>query len=94
MAAAIALAAAVWCLWTRRWVLARVAAAALVSVVLWGWVYAQNPMLVPPALDVHDAASPPATLRLLLWALLAGAVILAPSLLYLYRIFTPHVRSW
>ncbi|HSA54634.1 MAG TPA: cytochrome d ubiquinol oxidase subunit II [Gemmatimonadaceae bacterium] len=89
LAAALALATAAWCLWTRRWALARVAAAALVSLVLWGWVYAQNPMLVPPALDVHQAASPPATLRLLLWALIGGAVILAPSLLYLYRLFSP-----
>lgn len=93
LAAAVALLAAAWCLWTRRWAPARIAAAALVSLVLWGWVFAQSPMLVPPALDVHEAASPPATLRLLLYALVGGAVILAPSLLYLYRLFTPQMKA-
>lgn len=90
LTAALLLLAAVWCLWTRRWGLARIAAAALVSLVLWGWLYGQHPLLVPPALDVHQAASPESTLRLLFWVLAAGAVILVPSLLYLYRIFTPQ----
>jgi cytochrome d ubiquinol oxidase subunit II len=74
-------------LWTRRWKLARVAAAAQVTLVLWGWILAQFPWMVPPHLTIRDAAAPRITLVLLLWALAGGAVILLPSLWYLYRTF-------
>jgi cytochrome d ubiquinol oxidase subunit II len=66
---------------------ARVAAAAQVSLILWGWVLAQFPYLVPPTLTIADAAAPRRTLVLTLWALAAGALVLFPSLAYLFRIF-------
>jgi cytochrome d ubiquinol oxidase subunit II len=82
-AAVVALAA----LWTRRFRLARVAAAAQASLILWGWAVAQYPYLVPPRLTIAMAAAPQRTLRLLLAVVAAGAVILFPSLAYLFRVF-------
>jgi cytochrome bd ubiquinol oxidase subunit II len=71
----------------RRYRLARVAAAAQVTLILWGWLLAQYPYVIPPTLTVTDAAAPPATLRAIMVALVAGAVLLFPSLAYLFGIF-------
>jgi cytochrome d ubiquinol oxidase subunit II len=88
IAAATATAAlAMWSLFTRRFQLARVAAAAQISLVLWGWALAQYPLILPPDLAIEDAAAPALTLRLVAWALGAGFVVLVPSLVYLYRVF-------
>ena len=78
---------AIVALWRRRYRVARIAAAAQVSLILWGWALAQLPYIVPPTLTIRDAASPPTTLTLLFIGLCAGFVILIPSLRYLYRIF-------
>jgi cytochrome d ubiquinol oxidase subunit II len=72
--------------------LARLAAGAQVSFILWGWALAQYPYLIPPTLAIRDAAAPAATLELLLWALAGGAVILIPALVYLFRTFNAPVR--
>lgn len=74
-------------LWWRRYRLARIAAAAQVSLILWGWAFSQYPYILPTSLTIRDAAAPPITLRLLLIGLGAGALILIPSLRYLFRIF-------
>jgi len=74
-------------LWTRRWRLARAAAALQVSLILWGWPLAQYPYLVPPDLTIAETAAPPVTLRLVLAGLLVGALVLVPSLAYLFRVF-------
>jgi cytochrome bd ubiquinol oxidase subunit II len=74
-------------LWLRRWRPARVAAAAQVSFILWGWALAQYPYVLPETLTLDAAAAPPITLRLVLGALALGAVVLFPSLVYLYRVF-------
>lgn len=71
----------------RRYRLARLAAGAQVSLIVWGWGISQYPYLVPSTLTLHDAAAPAITLRLTLWALALGAVILVPSLAYLFRVF-------
>jgi cytochrome bd ubiquinol oxidase subunit II len=83
LAAVTALAA----LWRRRWRLARVAAPGQVSLILWGWALGQYPAIVPPDLTIAAAAAPAATLRLELGALALGAVVLFPSLGYLFRVF-------
>jgi cytochrome d ubiquinol oxidase subunit II len=44
-------------------------------------------MLLPPDLTVANAAAPDATLRLVLWILLIGGVVLLPSLWYLFQVF-------
>lgn len=48
---------------------------------------AQYPYLIPPDLTIRAAAAPPITLILVLWALLAGGLVLFPSLVYLLRVF-------
>jgi len=55
--------------------------------IVWGWAVAQYPYVVPPDLTIGDAASPRVTLELALIAVLAGAVVLFPSLYYLMRVF-------
>ncbi|HMH82490.1 MAG TPA: cytochrome d ubiquinol oxidase subunit II [Gemmatimonadales bacterium] len=79
--------AALAALWFRRWRLARVAAAAQVSLILWGWALSQHPYILPPDLTIAAAAAPAVTLRLALGALALGAVVLLPSLYYLFRVF-------
>jgi cytochrome bd ubiquinol oxidase subunit II len=76
-----------WLLWTRRFRTARITAAAQVAMILWGWGFAQYPYLVRPELTIHENAAPEATLRLLLMALAAGALLLFPSYWYLFRVF-------
>src|SRR5207237_6214840 len=72
-----------WALWTRRFRIARVAAASQVALILWGWGFAQYPYLLPPDLTIAAAAAPRVTLELVLAAVAAGAVVLFPSLYYL-----------
>ena len=74
-------------LWTRRYSVARVCAAAQVTLILLGWAFAQFPHLIEPDLTISSAAAPPVTLELLLGALAAGAILLFPSYYYLFRIF-------
>jgi cytochrome d ubiquinol oxidase subunit II len=74
-------------LWTRRFRLARALAAGQVTLVLWGWAASQYPYVLPPDLTLAAAAAPDGVLRLLLAALAAGAVVLVPSLVYLFRVF-------
>ena len=74
-------------LWTRRYRLARVCAAAKVTLILLGWAFAQYPHLVEPDITITSAAAPRITLQLLLGALAAGAILLFPSYYYLFRIF-------
>jgi cytochrome d ubiquinol oxidase subunit II len=79
--------AAIVGLWRRQYAIARVAAAAQVTLILWGWALSEYPYLLPDTLTIRDAAAPPITLRLLLVGLAAGAVVLVPSLRYMLRIF-------
>ena len=78
---------AFYTLWTRRYRLARVCAAAQVTMILLGWAFAQFPNLVEPDISIAAAAAPRSTLQLLLVALVAGAILLFPSYYYLFRIF-------
>lgn len=74
-------------LWTRRFRVARICAAAQVTLILLGWALAQFPYLVEPDLTLTSAAAPQITLQLLLGALAAGAILLFPSYYYLIRVF-------
>lgn len=78
---------AIFALWTRRFRLARVCAVGQVTLILWGWALAQFPYLVEPDITIYNAAAAPATLRLLLAALVVGALLLFPSFYYLFRVF-------
>ena len=74
-------------LWTRRFALARILAGLQVSCIFWGWTASQYPYLVPPDLTIEGAAAPPVTLKITLWAVAGGALVLAPSLIFLFRVF-------
>jgi cytochrome d ubiquinol oxidase subunit II len=74
-------------LWHRRFRAARILVGLQVSLIFWGWVVAQYPYLVPPDLTIDAVAAPEITLRLTLWALGVGTLVLAPSLIYLFRVF-------
>lgn len=86
-AAAAAAAGAIAFLVLRRYPLARAFAAAQVSLLLVGWGMAQYPYLVRPDVTVFSAAASPGTLRFLLGALAAGAVLLFPAIFLLLRVF-------
>jgi cytochrome d ubiquinol oxidase subunit II len=79
--------AALLSLWLRRFALARIAAIAAVILVLGGWSLSQYPKLITPDITIFNAAAPAITLRLLTYALVVGAIILFPSLFFLFRIF-------
>jgi cytochrome d ubiquinol oxidase subunit II len=77
-------------LWAERYRLARLAAAAQAALILWGWALAQYPYAVRPHLTLAAAAAPPGVRVALLQALALGAIVLVPSLLYLFEIFGPR----
>ena len=79
--------AALTSLWLRRFALARIAAIAEVTLILGGWSVAQYPKLITPDVTIFNAAAPEITLRLLTYALVAGAIVLFPSLFFLFRVF-------
>ena len=72
-------------LWRSAFEPARFAAAAAVAAIVVGWAVAQRPMLLP-GLTVHEAAAGRATLVAILVGVLAGSMILVPSLTLLFRL--------
>ena len=85
--------AALIALWRRRFVVARLAAIGQVTLILVGWGWAQYPNLVTPDVTVTNAAAPEFTLRLLVIALGFGAILLLPSLVYLFYVFKRGKRG-
>jgi cytochrome d ubiquinol oxidase subunit II len=90
--AAVALALAI-ALGARRFRLARLLAIAQASLMVGAWGLAQHPYLIAPDLTIENCAAPARTLGLLAIALAAGALLLFPSLLWLFRIFKSHPRE-
>ncbi len=84
---AIASITAFWSLLRRHFQVARIAVAAQTSLILWGWALAQYPFIVRPALTLSNCAAPAAVEKSLLIACIAGALILFPSMGYLYKVF-------
>jgi cytochrome d ubiquinol oxidase subunit II len=74
-------------LWRRWFALARIAAIGQVTLILLGWCLAQYPDLVTPDVTVNNAHAPEITLRLLVLALSVGAIVLLPSLAFLFHLF-------
>jgi cytochrome bd ubiquinol oxidase subunit II len=71
----------------RRYAVARVTSALAVATILLGWAAAQYPYLLLPDLTIEAAAAGRATLVAMLVALVVGACLLVPALVYLYRLF-------
>jgi cytochrome d ubiquinol oxidase subunit II len=89
--AAGASAAAAWALvWRGSYRPARLAAALQVAFILWGWGLAHYPYAVRPELTLAEAAAPRPVRVILLQVLAVGAVVLLPSLLYLFGVFGPR----
>lgn len=86
---AIAALASGGALYLRRFELARVTAIAQVSSLLVGWGVAQHPFLIYPDMRLVDAAAPAPTLRFVLYTLPIGLALIVPSLLFLFRVFSP-----
>lgn len=76
-----------WALWRRRFTAAVFGAAATVAAVMWGWGAAQYPALIPPAITIETARGPDAVLEAVLWGIVAGSLIVVPSLVCLFYLF-------
>jgi len=90
---AIVAVGAFYSLWTRKYRVARLCAAAQVTLILLGWALAQFPYLVEPDMTIYSAAAPHTTLQLLIIALAAGVIVLFPSYYFLFRVFKGEARS-
>ena len=86
IASAIAGAVTLWLIATERYGPARWSSAVAVTAITVGWVLAQDPYLLPPQLTLDEAAASDATLATLLIGMGLGALVLVPSLWYLYRL--------
>ena len=58
---------------------ARFCAAGEVSLILWGWAFAQFPCIVVPNLTIYNSSSSPTTIDMLAGALMAGSLLILPS---------------
>jgi cytochrome bd ubiquinol oxidase subunit II len=72
--------------WSERYGLARVSAAAAVAAIVVGWLLAQKPYILPPDLTLDQAKASDATLSAVVIGVALGMIILVPSLWYLYRL--------
>lgn len=73
-------------LWGRHFLAVRLTAALAVAGVLWGWGIAQYPRLLP-GVTLKDAAATDTVLAASLGSLAVGALLLLPSLWWLYSTF-------
>jgi cytochrome d ubiquinol oxidase subunit II len=85
LASAAAGAAALALVASRRYGLARVAAATAVAAIVAGWGLAQEPEILP-GLTIDQAAASDTTITAVLIGFAVGALILVPSLAYLFRL--------
>lgn len=76
-----------WAVLTRRFGLARITAAGEVTMLLWGWALAQWPYIIYPDLTLAAAAAPDPTLGFILATAPVGALLLIPSLVFLFAVF-------
>ncbi|MFI6181140.1 cytochrome d ubiquinol oxidase subunit II [Nonomuraea sp. NPDC051191] len=79
-------------LWRRAYLAVRVTAALAVTGLLWGWGVGQYPVLLP-GLTLDRAAATDAVLGASLGSLAVGAVLLVPSLWWLYATFQRDRRE-
>ena len=73
-------------LYRGRYLAVRVSAGLAAATVLWAWAAGQYPYLLPPTTTVADAAAPSSVLYATFGAVVVGAAILVPSLLWLFRL--------
>ncbi len=71
----------------RRYRLMRVLTFSVTALIFASWGLSQFPYLIPVAVTINNAASPPATLQALLIGTSIGMALLLPSLWLLFRVF-------
>ena len=74
----------------RRHGVARVTAGLAVAAVVWGWAVGQYPYLLEGTVTIEQAAAGRAVLQALLGSIAAGALLVIPSLVWLYVLFQRH----
>jgi cytochrome d ubiquinol oxidase subunit II len=74
-------------LWLKRYALARALVVVETAFILSTWGLSQYPFLIPPSITIDSGANEPNVIRDLLIAFAVGAVILLPSLYYLFSVF-------
>ena len=72
--------------WTERYGPARLTSALAVAAIVVGWALAQDPYLLPGQLTYAKAAAADPVLSAVFVSMLVGALILGPSLWFLYRL--------
>ena len=77
----------------RHYLTVRITGALAVASLLWGWAVAQYPYLLGPNVTISASAATPAVLTAILIALGAGALLLIPSLIWLFSLFQGRPRS-
>ncbi|QKV80324.1 cytochrome d ubiquinol oxidase subunit II [Amycolatopsis sp. Hca4] len=78
----------------RRYLAVRITAALAVGTLLWGWAAGQYPYLLEPDVTIAEGAATPAVLSATLTVLGIGALVLVPSLWWLFSLFQrPAERS-
>lgn len=83
----ICFAASAWAVFTRRFFISRLFAAAEIGLVILGWGLAQHPLLAYPDITLAGSAAPEATLRFLVLSLPFGAALILPALWFLLQVF-------
>jgi cytochrome bd ubiquinol oxidase subunit II len=86
-------AASGWAVLTRRYWLSRLFAAAEITLLLLGWGVAQYPYLAYPDMPLARVAAPLTTLRFVVLSLPIGALLLVPSLAFLFAVFKTKPQS-
>ncbi|MEM7306720.1 MAG: cytochrome d ubiquinol oxidase subunit II [Planctomycetota bacterium] len=86
-ASAVSGGASLWALARSRFTAASLAAAGAVVAVMAGWMLAQYPYLLPPAIEVETAKGPEPVLWGAVIAASLGAALLLPALALLFRLF-------
>ncbi|RKT87190.1 cytochrome d ubiquinol oxidase subunit II [Saccharopolyspora antimicrobica] len=71
----------------RNYLPARLSAAVAVAALPWGWAVAQYPLVLLPDTTIESAAAQPTVLHAVLVTTLIGAVLLIPSLLWMFALF-------
>jgi cytochrome bd ubiquinol oxidase subunit II len=72
--------------WRERYGPARATVGLAVTAVVLGWVFAQDPYVLPPRLTLDQAAADDAVLSALVVSMAVGMVLLIPALTLLYRL--------
>jgi cytochrome d ubiquinol oxidase subunit II len=77
---------ALWSVWNRRFVAARLAAVVAVVAVLWGWAVGEYPNILPGFATIDETAASSAVLWSMIAAFALAGLIAVPALVYLFAL--------